>query len=576
MFCSNCGKTVYPPQNPEEKWVCPHCHMELGDVCFPGMPYTSVQFRIVPGTPMPIDKAYAYTRTNYSVNIEDGEAPEPMVEDVDGDDVESATTYRPVLQREEDEPVEEYAETEEESGAAEEGAPSVDEEFKPEELTEEQIQQALNNLKGKGLDADTLTETYEYQATDVADDSRNQRIEQYESDARAEQERRAQKNSRGKLRIPFMGKKSAAYDGVDDADEAYDVPVDYTAESYDGPEPVYEEVPAEEAAEAPVDGEYAEHYAEQPADEATENYAESYDEYGYEEEGYEEAPAASVTGWLNATVAGIRVANILKVVGALVVVVICFALGMKWFGYVSDAQQKSPIDGVSLSLYNSGIEAITANASDEKTNELLSTYNASGVVAFTAQQQQYVDSLTALMPEEPQVNDQLFLDALTQIQDNIANAVIADAMSGDSTSEASLQNWATINDAIESLKTATDAVHLQAIVSQEVVVVTTTPTPEPTPVSYTTLARGDEGDAVKELQQRLFDLGYLADAPDGQYGNKTTTAIKYFQMGHELTVSGIADSATQALLYSDEAMNQADAKAAYQARQAEQEAADGE
>lgn len=351
------------------------------------------------------------------------------------------------------------------------------------------------------------------------------------------------------------------------------MPAEYAADQpYDDTETVYEEISAEEAAEAPVDGAYSEAVGGDQAAADAENYAGNYDEYGYEEEGYEEAPAASVTGWLNATVAGIRVANILKVVGALVVVVICFALGMKWFGYVSDAQQKSPIDGVSLSLYNSGIEAITANAADEKTAELLSTYNTNGVVAFTAQQQQYVDALNALMPEEPQVNDQLFLDALTQIQDNIANAVIADAMSGDSTSETSQQNWATITNSIASLKAATDAVQLQAIVSEEVVVVTTTPTPEPTPVSYTTLARGDEGDAVKELQQRLFDLGYLADAPDGQYGNKTTTAIKYFQMGHELTVSGIADSATQALLYSDEAMNQEDAKAAYQARQAEQEA----
>ena len=73
-----------------------------------------------------------------------------------------------------------------------------------------------------------------------------------------------------------------------------------------------------------------------------------------------------------------------------------------------------------------------------------------------------------------------------------------------------------------------------------------------------------------KLQQRLFELGYLADAADGKYGNKTTTAIKYFQMGHELTVSGIADSATQAMLFSDEAMNQEDAAAAYQARQAQQ------
>ena len=103
MFCSNCGKTVG-----REDQVCPHCQMALGDVRFEGMPYTSVQFRIVPGTPMPIDEAYAYTRTNYSVNIEDGQAPEPVVEDVEGEDVESATTYRPVLRDEQEEDLPEY------------------------------------------------------------------------------------------------------------------------------------------------------------------------------------------------------------------------------------------------------------------------------------------------------------------------------------------------------------------------------------------------------------------------------------------------------------------------------------
>lgn len=562
MFCSNCGKTVA-----RDDKVCPHCQMALGDVRFEGMPYTSVQFRIVPGTPMPIDEAYSYTRTNYSVNIEDGQDPEPVVEDAEGEDVESATTYRPVLRSEEEElPAEEYAEAE---GEEEEAAPQAEEDFDPDDLTEEQIASALKNLQEKGLDTDSLMVAEDYQEEEISEADRDERIQQYESEMRAGQERRQQKAARGKLKIPFLGKK-AAYDGVDDADEAYDMPPEYeTEQAYpdeaaDEEAPAYEDAPADEAVEVPAEGEADQ---EVPAAEAYDEYG---DEYSYEDEQYEDAPAGSIMDWLNASVAGIRVATILKAVGVIVVLVICLSLGLKWFGYVSDQQKKSPIDGVTLSLYNAGIEAITANATTEKTAELLSTYQSSGVVAFTAQQQQNTDALKALMPEEPSVNDQLFVDALTTIQDNIANAIIMDAMSNGANAVESQANWETINDSISALKSATDSVQLQAIVNEKVEVVTSTPEPTATPVSYKTLARGDEGQEVMELQQRLFELGYLADAADGKYGNKTTTAIKYFQMGHELTVSGIADSATQTLLFSDEAMNQEDAAAAYQARQAQE------
>ena len=121
MFCSNCGKTVGI-----EDRSCPHCHIELGDVRFMGMPYTSVQFRIVPGKPMPIDEAYAYTRKDYSVDIENENAePVNVTESVEGEDVENATTYRPVMpadpeQQEDEEEQAEAAEAAEEAEGVEE------------------------------------------------------------------------------------------------------------------------------------------------------------------------------------------------------------------------------------------------------------------------------------------------------------------------------------------------------------------------------------------------------------------------------------------------------------------------
>lgn len=550
MFCSNCGKTVGPEDN-----NCPHCHMALGDVRFPGIPYTSVQFRIVPGTPMPIDEAYSYTRTNYSVNIGDGQAPEPMVDEVDEDNVDSATTYRPTLRGEE-----------EEAGfdaAPEEETPPPVDVTDPSQLTEEQIDRVLSGLKEKGLDADELIQPErEPDVKEAEDPGLSERMEIYENDMRSEQQRRQQKAARGKVKIPFVGRKNS-YDGLDDADEAYGTA---SEPAYDAVEPAYDAAAGYDAAGNPdamaQDGQASATGGEDAADYG----AGAYDEYGYEED-YGERRGFSFGDFMNASVAGIRVANILKVVGGLVVVVVVLTLGLKWFGYVNDAQQKSPIDGVTLTLYNQGIESITANATTENITALLSTYSSEGITAFTAKVQEQSNALQALLPAEPGANDQLFLQALTAIEDNIANAVTLDGISGAGTAE-STARWALINQSIDALKTATDAAQLQAIVNGEKIDVTMEQaTPSPTPVTYKALTRGDEGEDVQKLQQRLYDLGYLTDVPDGKFGNKTTTAVKYFQMAHDLTVSGIADSALQELLFSDEALDKDAGLAAYQARQ---------
>ena len=79
-------------------------------------------------------------------------------------------------------------------------------------------------------------------------------------------------------------------------------------------------------------------------------------------------------------------------------------------------------------------------------------------------------------------------------------------------------------------------------------------TPEPTPEpTYTEYARGAKGEEVKPLQQRLKDLGYLTGAVDGDFGGGTERAVSAFQNQHGLTITGIADVATQELLFSDEA-----------------------
>ena len=80
---------------------------------------------------------------------------------------------------------------------------------------------------------------------------------------------------------------------------------------------------------------------------------------------------------------------------------------------------------------------------------------------------------------------------------------------------------------------------------------TAVPTAEPTQEAYTTLTMGDRGDAVKRLQQRLKELGYLsANATiDGIYGSQTRTAVREFQRAMGLTVDGVAGPRTQQLLF---------------------------
>ncbi len=80
---------------------------------------------------------------------------------------------------------------------------------------------------------------------------------------------------------------------------------------------------------------------------------------------------------------------------------------------------------------------------------------------------------------------------------------------------------------------------------------TSTPTPVPTPSpALTTLRRGDTGNEVKSLQQRLIQLGYLSGNADGNFGSLTAGAVTMFQQRNGLTADGIAGPTTLSKLYS--------------------------
>ena len=250
--------------------------------------------------------------------------------------------------------------------------------------------------------------------------------------------------------------------------------------------------------------------------------------------------------------------NIIKILIALVVVAALVFGVITWVGHIRGNQSSAPIEGVSESLYEQGIALVKTHVDAEYINGMITKYTTDGVLSMSASLEEGKAAINALLPAEPAVNDQMFVDALQAIQDNIVSAITMDALSVSSGSETAVEDsegrWAIVNASIQQLEAATSAAELTAVINGQVITVQTQ-TPEPTaePITYTNLQKGDESNDVMKLQVRLYNLGYLNDDRDGVYGSKTQTAVKLFQETVGINATGIADSATQAALYADDA-----------------------
>ena len=67
---------------------------------------------------------------------------------------------------------------------------------------------------------------------------------------------------------------------------------------------------------------------------------------------------------------------------------------------------------------------------------------------------------------------------------------------------------------------------------------------------YDKVEFGDKGTAVKKLQNRLIELGFMPKgSADGQYGYQTYNAVKDFQRANYLDVDGVAGPITLTYLY---------------------------
>ena len=80
------------------------------------------------------------------------------------------------------------------------------------------------------------------------------------------------------------------------------------------------------------------------------------------------------------------------------------------------------------------------------------------------------------------------------------------------------------------------------------VVVTPTPAPTLTPPART-LRKGDKGEDVKSLQQRLKDLGYYKGNITGTVNDATVNALRDFQKKSNIGVDGVCGPVTRTVLY---------------------------
>ena len=72
---------------------------------------------------------------------------------------------------------------------------------------------------------------------------------------------------------------------------------------------------------------------------------------------------------------------------------------------------------------------------------------------------------------------------------------------------------------------------------------------------YTELSLGSMGTAVRNLQKRLIELGYMSGTASGTFDQATAQAVRLFEAAYGRTATGVASQLMQVYLFSDSAKN---------------------
>lgn len=535
MFCSNCGKTIRP-----EDTACPHCGASMGENRFNGAMYTSVQARIPAEEATDAPKgSVSYTRTDY---MSYDNQPEP--------DVYSNTTYRPLLQKDEDERLAEEQQAQQEEQEAQEETAGADGETGEQDAAERAPEDELNAPESVDEPYTAPEDTHQQEAQDVPEEELphiplpqveegriNPDIEQFMQEFDEKQARNAERRQSGSSRfqMPSFLRRQGAHAPQEGQEGVYGAPQADGQEEYAAPE----------------GGGY----------EPQEAVETGYDPNGYDPGDYddgepyegEEQGANPVLGFLNGLRGRLGGSVMLKRILAGVVILAVLVCGIVWLSYVTAARSK--IAGVTYSAYSAGTDLIKNYTAADYRTKFNETY---AVNATYAQSMLDADktTLAGLLPQEPAENDAAFINTLTDMQGIIATTLLSDAQAAkegaaDARKEASDQEWQIINNSVAKLLSATSISELSTIGTQIAAAQpTATPAPTDPPTTYVTLQKGMKNStAVQTLQARLIELGYLNDKADGAFGNNTLEAVKAFQKAAGLTVDGVATAEVQTALY---------------------------
>lgn len=599
MFCSHCGKSILANEA-----ACPHCGAVLGEDRFEGNMYTSAQARV------PLDQIEhtgssemsAFTRTDYMSYDNQPEG-----------DLYSNTTYRPLLSDDEDmsreeesfdaydDSAEPYTEAEEDASAADAGEETesafVDEEesgaYAPEgdqQLFDEgYVGEAEDTPCAEDTPAEEApasapeydaplsgSEAPKYELRELKPARISPKVQRY---MREMEERKAVKAGKAPLRDRLgFGKRSASLYEEEVVEPAADIP-GYEA----APDTAYTEetVPAaaegasieatEDAAEDTAYDEAA--YGEDAYNGAYDSDQDgTYDESAYDDTAYdssyaddEEEAGARPAVNISAVLDTLKSNKKLQIGLGAVLAVIVLVFGVRYLLYVTSSLG-TKIAGVTSSVYSQGIALIDTYTSDTYRDDMV---KSCAVNPTYAQEEMDKDmaALSALLPDAPQENDELFVTTLTILHEAVQTIIKADADAEyngttEARAEASTQEWLVVQDAAAQLKNAATVAQLTTLATQVEGAIMPTPSPSPTPPAvtsvpstlYSTLQESNtKSDAAKKLQARLIELGYLDDTADGYYGAKTTEAVKQFQTAIGMTADGIATSAVQEALYASDA-----------------------
>ncbi len=472
--------------------TCPSCGQPVGDSRFDGSGYTSSQVRFVPDGAE--QQGYApYTKTTYSSTPDEG------------GDVYSRTSYRPALAKDEGGQTTGFADAQPEAEPEEQPETGASEDGQPEDAVDDRQREQ--------------PETYAHQPYAHAPESAP---------------RQAEPDDRDALGIEIKPLEPIRKTGISPEVQRYIQQMNQKKDR------------AQHKSHAAHED--AEHLEGEPQE------SEAAQQHEEDEDGAPAPRAGSGIGkW------ALRVGAVVAVV-ALVVVGILF---------IADrTANRAKIPNVTYTLYTEGISLIKTHATDEYRTGIIKLWRADQTGKAASQQQDTeTQQISVLLPETPLENDQLFVDTLLAIQKSIVDATAVDAIAAlsagstalGSLSDESQRNWEHINAKIGELEAAADVAQLTAVKDGVALTAIATPVPEPTetPSPYKTLKKGMKNNKqVKNLQDRLYKLGWFNGVRDGDFGPATQSAVKKFQKAIGLPVEqqdGIATSQVQERLYADDA-----------------------